>query len=71
MQPSAFDGGPETGCEVGGIRHEVDRLEAGLHAAGLDAGKIQQRVHQLEQADTTAVRKLDESSMLGQRSGIR
>ncbi len=49
VRPGALDGRPEHAGQLGGQRAEVDRLVAGLRAAGLDAGEVQQRVDQLGQ----------------------
>ena len=50
FQSGAVDGRPEDAGQLGGDRREVHRLVAGLRAAGLDAGEVQQRVDQLAQA---------------------
>ena len=49
VQPGPLDRGPEDAGQLGGDRRQVDRLVAGLHPAGLDAGEVQQRVDQLAQ----------------------
>ena len=47
VQPGPIDGRPEDAGQLGGDGREVDRLVAGLLAAGLDAGEVQQRVDEL------------------------
>jgi hypothetical protein len=49
-EAGALAGGAEVGRELGGERREVGRLEGHLRAPRLDAGEIQQRVHELQQA---------------------
>jgi hypothetical protein len=51
LQPHAgrFHGRAEQRGQVGGKGRQVGRLRRHLHAPGLDARKIQQRIHQLQQ----------------------
>src|SRR5271165_591221 len=65
-----LDGGVEIGGELCGKSGEVDRLKAGLHASGFDAGKVEEGVDELEQADAAAVCEVDERAMIRQRVGI-
>ncbi len=60
--------------KLGGQRGKIDRLERRLHASRLDSGKVEQRVDELEQAQSVAMRDLDEMPMVGtvrRRSGQR
>ncbi len=50
LQSGAVNRRSEDAGQFGGDRREVHRLVAGLRAAGLDAGEIQQRVDQLAEA---------------------
>ncbi len=54
LQPGPVDGRPEDAGQLGGDGREVDRLVAGLRAAGLDAGEVQQRVDQLGEPQSVA-----------------
>ena len=49
-QAGPFHGRAEDAGQLAGHRSEVDRLVAGRHAAGFDAGEVEQRVDQLGEA---------------------
>ena len=55
LQAGAFGRGAKCAGDVGGQRAQVGAFEACVGAAGLEPGKIQQRIHQLQQAHLVAV----------------
>ena len=66
-QPGHLHGGAEIGGELGGEGGEVDRLEIRLHATGLDARKIEQRIDELEQANAVAMGDLHQRPVVAER----
>jgi hypothetical protein len=48
LQSSLLRGGSKIGRELGRKTRQVGRLIIGVRASGFDAGKVKQRIHQLE-----------------------
>ncbi len=59
LQAALGHGRLEHAGQVDRQAREIDRDVAGLHAAGFDTRKVEQRIDQLEQAQRVAVRELD------------
>ncbi len=59
VQPGPVDGGPEDAGQLRGRLREVDRLEAGVDPAGLQAGEVEQGVDELPEAQRVALDDLE------------
>ena len=66
-QPGFLDRRAEHAGELGGDAGEVHGLEAGVDAPGLDAGEVEERVHQLQEPQAVAMRDLEPGRRVGRQ----
>ncbi len=64
LQLRALEGGAEQADEIRGFRGEIRRFEGNLHAAGLDAGEVEHRLHELQQPGGCTARGLQQLAIV-------